>query len=167
MTIATGQQALAADMTITLIPAASDVLKNSNDTERTTTQTSYTKIKEVKVNEAYTGVMRIKFDLSRVGGSDYVRGKIYKNGAPIGTERSIGILGYQTFSEDLAVSLVANDLLQIYGYRVGAGASCYIRNFQFYYSDKVLNFFNGQYRNLETEILFDKLAISVTNQDPA
>lgn len=140
---------------------ASDVLKNSDDTAKSTTATSYTKLKEVKVNEAYSGIMRIKFDLKLSStGTGY--GKIYKNGVAIGTEQTITVTSYTTFSEDLALTLVANDLLQVYCKGVG-GDTVYVQNLRFYYSNRV-NVLNGQ--TVESTLLVTVAAISTTNQDP-
>jgi len=151
---------------ITLLPVltaiASDDLKNSNNAEKTTTAPSYTKIKEVKVNEAFNGIMRIKFDLKR--GVDFLtcHGRIYKNGVAIGTDQSTMSETYVTMSEDLSLNLVVNDLLQIYAYHINE-QNVYIRNMRFYYRNKLTQIGGS---DLITEIIAEKAAISTTNQDP-
>lgn len=147
---------------VTLEPAASDVLKNSNDTERTTNSTSYIKLKEIKVNEAFDGVMRIKFDIHD-GAGFAVYGRIYKNGSPIGTEQTTQSGTYVTKSEDFTVALVADDLLQIYSKSANSGNYALIRNFRLYYSYKLASV-NGN--DAEDTVLFEMTAISTTNQDP-
>ena len=86
-----------------------DVLYQSADTERTTSNTTYTKVKEIAVYRP--GDYRIKFDLKTSDGSLYGNGKVYKNGTPIGTERTAGV--YTTFSEDIS-GWSAGDLIQLY-----------------------------------------------------
>jgi hypothetical protein len=139
---------------------ASDSLKNSDDAEKSSTLAAYTKKKEVKVNEAYNGVMRIKFDLK--SSSPVVYGRIYKNGVAIGTEQSTSSSSYVTFTEDLALTLVPDDLLQIYVKHDGSG-TVYVSNFRFYYDNR-LNKIGGN--TLVTDVFITKAAISTTNQDP-
>ena len=157
---ATQHNNLRLDALPTITKGASDVLKNSDDTEKSNNQTSYTKIKEIKVNEAYSGTIRIKFDLkSATTANAYA--KIYKNGVAIGTERINATMTYVTYSEDLSLALVANDLLQVYAH--GIPSTYYVKNFRFYYSDQATQL--GAY-TLETTLLIVGTAISVTNQDP-
>ncbi len=182
MAIATGQQALAADVNA-LIPAhavnttppgvhrwtadkllkgagtganpteianlissirACEELRNSNDTERTTTAANYTKLKEVKLNEASLTSIRIKFDM-KAASAESVQGQIYRNGAAIGTEQTANTTSYVTFTEDFDASAWAvNDLIQVYAKRVSS-STVYVQNFRFYYG----------------------IVFSTTNQDPA
>ncbi|MGD0336717.1 MAG: hypothetical protein ABSB18_06420 [Candidatus Omnitrophota bacterium] len=100
---------------------AGDTLVTSADTERSGTNnypSSYTKVKEFTVDQP--GIYRISFDLKTWGdGSAYAYGQIFKNGNPIGTERStnshsnIEGQGYVTYSEDIS-GWVAGDKIQLY-----------------------------------------------------
>jgi hypothetical protein len=146
---------------MTFVPVASDVLKNSDDADKTTNSTSYVKVKEVKVNEAFDGVMRIKFDL-RSSTSATSCAQIRKNGVAVGTEQCQAGSSWATFTEDLTLSLVADDLLQLY-VKAGTATIAHVQNFQFYYSNQV-TLLNGE--TLESTLLVAKAAISTTNQDP-
>jgi len=101
---------------------ASDTLLLSADTERVTSDTSYAKLKEMRV--IYSGTYRVKYDLK--SGSGF--GRIYKNGVAYGTEYSTSAGVYETKSEDLAFA--QGDLIQIYAKKSSADA--YIRNFRLY-----------------------------------
>jgi hypothetical protein len=131
--------------------ASYEYLQNSNDTEKSTVAGGYTKVKEIKFNETYSGAnggMRIKFELHASGATSY--GRIYKNGVAIGAEHYTSLTDYQLYSEDLAFDLVVNDLLQIYAYTSSGSYPTYIKNFRLYYA----------------AALTAGYARSVTNQDP-
>ena len=103
---------------------AGDYLLYTNDTERNTSNGSYVKLKEIKIQRA--GTYRIKFDLrSDGGGTAY--GRIYKNGSAIGTERTTTLTSDDPYSEDVS-SLVTGDLIQIYGHV--SGGICYVNDFR-------------------------------------
>ncbi len=79
---------------------------------------SYGKAKETSIGQG--GSLRVKFDLVCGAGcsdkfSTCVRsyGRIYKNGTPVGTERSTTGSSWTTFSEDIT-GLLPGDLLQLY-----------------------------------------------------
>jgi hypothetical protein len=143
---AEGQDAFSDALPIlTTYTMAGDVLNNSNDTERSVTATSYTKIKEIKINERIDGY-RAKFDLT-CKAVELCYGRIYKNGIAIGSQHSTSSNVYVTFSDDLS-GLVEDDLLQIYVYSPPDGANIvYVQNFRLYYTINI-----GR---------------STTNQDPA
>jgi hypothetical protein len=101
--------------------------------------------------------MRIVFSL-KGNGMTNAYARIYKNGVALGTERIRFFSDYESYSEDLSLSLVTNDLLQIY-----TKGSAWIKDMRFYYSDQMTAI--GQ-DILETEILVTCSAISTTNQDP-
>ncbi|HUV45157.1 MAG TPA: hypothetical protein VMW13_10050 [Dehalococcoidales bacterium] len=134
-----------------LIPVwyASDTLRNSNDTEQQYNSIAYSKEKETKLDQEFSGGIRIKFDGRRVG--DYLAyAKIYRNGVAIGTEQTMGGAGtaYVTFSEDFAgVAWAINDLIQLYVYSADVSSAYAVKNFRFYY-----------------DVVAD--AIPTTNQDP-
>lgn len=111
--------------------AAGDVLEASADTERTSTSNTYEKKKEIRLPRvAGAGTYRIKFDLKRSGDEAYAM--VYRNGSPVGTERSGGVT-YATFSEDIS-GWSAGDLCQLYVKKAG-GATAYVQNFRIYVSN--------------------------------
>ncbi len=122
---------------------ASDVLRISDDTEKSTTALSDTKLKEILLNEPLPAC-RIKFDL-KASLTDGAFGTIYKNGIAIGTPQSTSQVTYQTFSQDFT-GFVATDKIQIYVLS-GSGLPAYVANFRIYY-------------DVGTRV------ISTTNQDP-
>ena len=146
---------------IGILTRASANLRNSNDTERTTTAGTYTKVKEVQLGEA-TGVMRIYFTLESVGG-ETVYGRIRKNGVAIGTARSTTTVG--TWNEDLG-GFDSGDLIQIYAY-AELEDTAKVRNMRFRY-DRSIDIL-GEH-TLTTPLIVDWKAgweIEMTNQDPA
>ena len=93
----------------------SATIKNSNDSSKFTNSTTYVELKEIKINDPIEGC-RIWFTISTPNATYWAYGKIYKNGSPIGTERSTNSVVGEEFSEDFAsIDLQPNDLLQIYG----------------------------------------------------
>src|SRR3989304_3938576 len=88
---------------------AGDYLLVTNPAERTTTDTSYVKLKETKVG--VSGTFRIKFSIHGDGGLIY--GRIYRNGSAVGTERSNSSATYVEYSEDIG-GWTAGDLVQVY-----------------------------------------------------
>lgn len=90
---------------------AGDYVLSKSDTQASSSATSYTKVKEIKVLGACT--LRIKFDFlgPQYSSTGYVR--IYKNGVAYGTEHAYSnSQEWITYSEDL--SFAADDLIQIY-----------------------------------------------------
>ena len=77
-----------------------------------TIATSYTKMKEIII--CRTGALRVYFTLSKPD-TGTAFGKVYKNGSPVGTERSSS----GTFNEDFS-SLAIGDKIQIYAYNNAA-----------------------------------------------
>lgn len=93
-------------------------------TERSTTGTSYSKVKELTA--LGNGVYRIVFDLKNSSGTNEGAARIYKNGSAFGTERfSVGVNSYTTYSEDLSFN--SGDLIQIY-YKSITATTTYVRN---------------------------------------
>ena len=113
--------------------AATDQLKNSNDAEKSTTSTSYVKLKETKLGTVPNSLtsIRISFDLK--GSGNVVGARIYRNGAAIGAERSTTSTSFVTFTQDFTTTAWAeNDLIQIYAHASG-GSTARVQNFRFYY----------------------------------
>jgi len=126
---------------------ASANLRNSNDTEKTTTATTYTKIKEVVLSDTYTSC-RLKFTLDANGGTGgKVYARVYKNGGAIGTAQEIWWNAAPTeFSEDFS-TWVAGDLIQVYAMKdAGDITNAAVSNMRLYYDVSIVN--------------------AVTNQDP-
>lgn len=146
---------------------ASDTVKNSNDTERTTTSATYVKVKEIKLNED-TGKMRIRFGLKRVGGTvTLVAARIYLNGVAIGTARTNNTTDYAYHDEDLQATegFAKDDLIQIYAHRsTDADTTCYVEDFQLRYT-RAVSVAAGH--ELSTGLpTVDQAVFDVTNQDP-
>lgn len=142
-----------------LTMSASDTLKNSNDATKSTPQyVGYTKVKEMRLNGDLVSV-RVKFQMSLMGGGGVPYGRIYKNGVAIGTERSTE----NAFSEDF-VNLVAGDLIQIYACNNPGIYATYILNMRlcYTYDYKITTLFGLP---LTTAIPLTG-SVSVTNQDP-
>ena len=142
---------------------ASAVLRNSNDTQRSTVELVYTKKKEVLLN-ANLPACRIKFDMNNAVAGTTVITQIWKNGAPIGVERSsdTGEV-WQTYSEDFTGFLSGN-LIQIYAKTTDGAVACLVRNMRFYYDDAISKI-GGI--SLVTPLLdTEDPTISITNQDP-
>lgn len=141
---------------------ASGNVKNSNDTERTTTSTTAVKLKEIRINKNYSGTLRVVWLMACEKGYG-VWGQVYKNGTPIGTEQGTGNLYPTAFTQDISGGLAAGDLIQIY-LRAASGDTGHVKNMKLAFDwllTKVMNW-----------ILSNPLALSntdgldVTNQDP-
>lgn len=114
--------------------SASDVLKDSNDSEETFTVTSYTKQKDVGPvpKGLFNGTLRIKFALKRSGDAANIYGKIYRNGAAVGTERMNDTAAYVTYSEDIP-GWNEDDTIELWCYRTTGGvATGYCKEFRVY-----------------------------------
>jgi len=145
-------------------PSAS--VRNSNNTEQgPITATSYTKVKEIKLNED-TGKLRIYFQLKTNDAVNQAFAKIYKNGVALGTERTTVAEAYQAYSQDLG-PFSEDDLLQIYAHRNqgGAGAT-YVQNFQLLYDRAVSILAGHELATAITTAAGEHANFSVTNQDP-
>jgi len=163
--------AVSAPVTVSEDIAISNTLRNSNDTAKSTSSTSYVKIKEVLLNAALARC-RIKFDLrvTTGAGENTALAKIYKNGAAIGTEQSNTSTTYVTKSQDfVSLNAVAGDLIQIYARKIsGDSAASQVRYMRFYYDpdDKITHI--GGYE-LVTPLDLTPVrdpTIPMTNQDP-
>jgi len=111
---------------------AGDNLCISSDRRKTTRSTEWVKAKEIRIYRP--GTYRIRFDLSIAGTDLTAYGRIYRNGSPVGTERSVSKTSYTTFSEDIA-NWEEGDLIQLYYHHVGGTRSerVRVRNFRVYY----------------------------------
>jgi len=120
----------------------SDDLKHSSNTEKTlsSTQTPYTKIKEIKINLLSLPAIRVKYDAKAGLANNEFFVRLYKNGVAYGSEHQCCndlTTNWKTFSQDFsAANLIENDLLQIYG-KTNDGGTLYVRNFQLYYTEEL------------------------------
>lgn len=83
-----------------------------------TSSTIYTLIRRVTM--LLSGVVRVSFSIRTNGGAT-AYGRLYKNGVPIGIERSNNSTTEVTYTEDVTVA--ANDQIEVYGYVGGSGLS--------------------------------------------
>lgn len=111
------------------LATASDNLKASADTQRSTTGSGYVKKKQMTV--ALSGVFRVKFDLSQDQIST-AYAKIYRNGVAWGTEQTqTGTNVWGTKSEDL--HFMQGDTIELWLNCAGGGYNTICRNFRVYY----------------------------------
>jgi|GEM_PF-4184790 len=117
--------------TITAIVSAN--LRNSNDAAAQTSLQSYTKIKEILLNEPLAAA-RIDF-LADANGTGYF--KIYKNGVAIGTEQTVSATTGTKTENFASLNAVAGDLIQIYAYSNHDYAYARASNFRLYYDQQI------------------------------
>jgi hypothetical protein len=107
---------------------ASDTLRLSADTERSTNSMSFIKVKEIRVGR--TGIYRVSYELRSPSGIAAI-GRIYRNGLPYGSERTVSGGSYSKFTEDLFFR--AGDLVQLYIRSGDYLTTIFTRNFRIYY----------------------------------
>jgi len=95
----------------------------SAPTERTTTSTSYVKIKEITC--PFSGTYTIMFSIKGTGGN-YCYARIYKNGVAFGTEQSTNTTVYTGKSENL--TFASGDTIELW-IKSGAGITAYAKDF--------------------------------------
>lgn len=146
--------------------SASPRVSISNNTSRSTTATSYTKVKEIKVNEAVTGTINLHWSMITNHLGNNVYAKYYKNGVAVGSEYQCGSDETPTVvDETISGPFAENDLIQIYAYTTSASWTCSVSTMCLYY--------NWQLYSIDGIVLATPLevtattAISTTNQDPA
>jgi len=111
--------------------AESDEICNANDSlkEYVGSLATYTKAKEIKIKETIKGRIRVTYEYSS-GATGYVTYyKLYKNGSAWGVERTSNTTTWAKSIEDFSVTLVKDDLIQVYYY----GDRPRIRNFRLGY----------------------------------
>lgn len=108
---------------------ASDTLLHSSDALTQEPGNAYVKTKEILI--LVTGTYRVKFDLKSPDNAAHVaKGRIYKDAAAFGTEKSEVGVTYVTQSEDLAFN--AGELLQLYQKNTSAGHDSDVINLRLY-----------------------------------
>jgi hypothetical protein len=111
---------------------ASSTMQMQDSSEYTTYSLEYAFVSNIFPLINLAGVT-IKFDLkTEFGGGATAYGKIYRNGVPIGTERTDATGNYQTFSEDF-INIKFGDNIAIYAYTTDANQAAYIENIQLCY----------------------------------
>ena len=121
--------------------AAGNQKISSNPGEKSTTSTTYAKLKQTKIGRS--GTYRIVFSLKTLGSQYPAYGRIYRNGAAVGTERSVTGTNYVVFSEDIGGWSVG-DYIEIWGMATNADAGAYVTSLQLYVDNPFENAY-GEY----------------------
>jgi hypothetical protein len=96
------------------------------NTERYTANTSYTKLKEIRV--ARGGQINAYFELKTSNAGDIVYGRVYVNGVAAGAEYNSTSETYAPHNDNISVDV--GDLVQLYAKRVVTATQAYVRNFR-------------------------------------
>ena len=107
---------------------ASSTLQMSADTIRDAMNTSYDKVKEIRVG--HSGTITVKFDLLG-GAAATAYGRVYINGNAVGIEHTAGS-SWKYVSEDFTVNKL--DLVQLYCKMSGGSGRWEAKNFRIYYT---------------------------------
>lgn len=109
---------------------ASTNLRLSANNERSTQNTTPTKLKEITMGVG--GTVRVTHRLRGDGGY-YVRSQVYLNGAPIGQEHEAGY-AWET-KTDALLFCAPGDKLQLYAWTQSSSDTAYVDNFRVYYNE--------------------------------
>jgi hypothetical protein len=104
-----------------------DILLASANTERYTSNTTMTKVKEIKIYRE--GTLRIYFEMKTSTEANPVYAQVYRNNSPVGTLRSSTSQSYTGYTEDIS-GWSPNDLVQLYHRSGSTAIRCYVQNFQ-------------------------------------
>jgi len=107
-------------------------------TARSTSSTSWTKLKEMYINRG--GTITVKFDGCKTGGDGHTsEGVVARNGVAVGTIRNFttALPTYTTYSEDIS-GWKHGDAMQVYGRRTGGTADAYAKNLSLYTNSPTL-----------------------------
>ena len=107
---------------------AGDKLISSTDAGAGGNTVPYVKVRETEIVK--DGTLRIKFTLTTQAAGQTATGRVYKNAAAVGTERTTVSTGGEEFSEDISGWSVG-DLVQIYYHGTGSN-NVIITNFRIY-----------------------------------
>ena len=110
----------------------SETLRLSDDTEATTTSTTYVKLKEITLTDDGITAIRTKFDLRADADYQSAWGRIYKNDVAVGTERYKDRASWDTYTEDIVC--IKGDKIQLYAKTGNVLKPAHVRNFRIYYS---------------------------------
>jgi len=148
---------------IGILSVVGTTIRNANSDVRTTDSQAWTKLKETELGDP-TGKMKIYFEMKGVNTTG-VRGRIYKNGVAIGTERFTLSTSYQSYTQDLG-GFDSGDLIQIYAKCDEAEDLVYIRNLWFKY-ERSINILGKHTLNTPIAIAWEiGDEFSMTHQDP-
>jgi hypothetical protein len=136
----------------------------SNDDEKSIPDTTYTCIKEIKINVNSPGVLTVWWDHQSGSVGQTIRTKLCKNGTIVGTEKTTTSITYGTVNQPVVTDLVANDLLQIWAKADDVGNTAYVRNMRLKYSWQITTI--GAHILTTPLAVNDTTVISTTNQDP-
>jgi len=107
---------------------AGDNIEISSDTIRNSTNTTYTKVKEIRIARA--GTLRVKFNQSTQAVETTAYARVYRNGVAVGTEYTTNLTGGGVDrSEDIS-GWSSGDLCQIYLKTTNAIHNSYCKNFR-------------------------------------
>lgn len=124
-----------------VMKAPGGTARNSNNAEASTTYNiGYLKVKEITFDTGILGTITVKFDLKFVnnGGSGTTAyGRIYVNGAAVGTERTTTSTYYTTYSENIVTNLAPGSTIEIWAKTNDATSTdaVAVQNFQLCYDD--------------------------------
>jgi hypothetical protein len=96
---------------------AGDYMLHSNPTEVRKTASSYTLVKQSKI--AQGGTLRISFTMNASSTVQTAYGRVYRNGVPVGTERSVYGNTPVTFTEDIS-GWSPGDTVEVWGKATGS-----------------------------------------------
>jgi len=107
-----------------------DVLCSAN-TERSTSSTSYVKVKEFTVENTVNAgsYLRFTFEMKSSVNGQSVSGVLLQNAIQLGVEKSMTSSTYAAQTQDLAATLNIGDTISLWHKKNGTG-DCYVKNFQ-------------------------------------
>ncbi len=111
---------------------ASDALALSADVERSTTNPTPLKLKEISMG-AFSGTVRISFDLRNTVSVSGPHAQIYKNGVAAGDDIAHNSSSWQTYTADF--DSAPGDVWQLYVWKTGtSGGTPTVRNFRIHFT---------------------------------
>jgi hypothetical protein len=149
-------------VTVIASDAATPLVTISQDTEKTTSSTSYAKLKEMRFNAAAAGTIQFQYSVHSASTGD-VQTAWYKNGVLVAEDTVHTGTGAEIFYYSFT-GIAANDLIQVYGKRITVGNACHVINFRAQYK-WVISAIGGKTLTASLSTT-DTTVISTTNQDP-
>jgi hypothetical protein len=126
-----------------------------------------TLIKQIRINQAYRGQWRIEWEFFSTLGASDVHTRLFLNGAPLSVDYfTTSVVNVpEAYNHD--VDFAAGDLVQIWGYREGAGDRVNVENFRIRYDWGIKYFGDGTSRVLPAPMaLVDVDVLDFTIMDP-